>query len=81
MKSFAEVIERWPSAVEFARDVEVKDVTARAWKARGIPSEYWQRVMAAAEKRMIVGVTYELLASLAARRLTDRKAPQEQAVA
>jgi hypothetical protein len=65
-QTFAEVINKWPTAVDLAADVGVKEVTARAWKARGIPAEYWAEVVAAAEKRNIKGVTLDLLATLAA---------------
>lgn len=72
MDSFADIIGAWPSAVTLAADVGVKPVTARAWKARGIPSEYWRDVVQAAGKRNIGGVTLETLARLAAARREDR---------
>lgn len=72
MESFADIIEQWPSAVAFGEDLGVKDVTARSWKWRGIPAEYWSDVVAAARHRGIPGITYELLARLAAARRRDR---------
>lgn len=65
-QTFADVINLWPSAVALAEDVGVKEVTARAWRARGIPAEYWTGVVAAALVRGFEGVTLELLAELAA---------------
>lgn len=66
IQTFAQLIEKWPTAVDLAKDLGVKDVTARAWKVRGIPSEYWTGVIAAAAGRAIPGVTLELLADIAA---------------
>lgn len=71
--SFAEIIELWPSAVEYARDVAVKDVTARAFKARGIPAEYWVDTVEAARRRGFGQVTLDLLARLAAQRAGRRQ--------
>jgi hypothetical protein len=65
-QTFAALIDLWPTAVELAGDLGVKDVTARAWKARGIPAEYWTGLVAAAARRQIQGVTLELLAEIAA---------------
>jgi len=74
MNSFAAVIAAWPSAAAFADDLGVLDVTARAWKVRGIPAAYWVDVVNAAQRRGIEGVTYELLAHLAARPATSESA-------
>lgn len=66
-QTFAEIINLWPSAVELAADVGVKEVTARAWKARGIPAEYWADLIAAAARRQINGITADLLLEIASR--------------
>lgn len=66
IQTFADVIGKWPSAVALADDLGVKEVTARAWRARGIPAEYWTGIVASAEKRGIEGITLEVLASIAA---------------
>lgn len=73
MDSFADIVEAWPSAVALAADVRVTPVTARAWKARGIPAEYWSDVVQAAVKRNIQGVSLAVLARLAAGRRNGRK--------
>jgi len=64
-QTFADLINLWPSAVELSRDVGVKEVTARAWKARGIPAEYWADIVSAAGRRDFQGITIELLADIA----------------
>lgn len=66
ISSFSELLKLWPSAGEIADDLKVKEVTARMWRQRGIPSEYWLGVVASAEKRGYQGVTLDLLAALAA---------------
>lgn len=66
IQTFSELLKLWPTAGALAEDLEVKEVTARMWRQRGIPSEYWLGVVAAAEKREIKGVTLEMLAKLAA---------------
>lgn len=76
-QTFSDVINKWPATVDLAADVGVKEVTARAWKARNIiPAEYWTKVIAAAERREIDGVTCELLADLAASKAKSRKVTQ-----
>lgn len=66
IQTFAQLIEKWPTAVDLAKDLGVKDVTARAWKVRGIPAEYWTGIVAAAAARDIEGVTIDVLADIAA---------------
>lgn len=66
--SFAAIIDLWPSAAEFGRDIGVLDVTARSWKWRGIPAQFWEKTVAAAQARKIRGVTIARLARLAAAR-------------
>lgn len=66
IRTFYDLLKLWDSAGDLASDLEVKEVTARMWRQRGIPSEYWLGVIASAEKRKIKGVTLELLAYLAA---------------
>jgi|GEM_PF-2478680 len=56
----------WPSAEEFARDLRISGVRARAWKARNsIPSSYWRATVSAAQRRGISGVSLEALAQVA----------------
>lgn len=47
-RSFAAVINLWPSASELAAILDVESVTVRAWRRRGIPARYWAAVAAAA---------------------------------
>jgi hypothetical protein len=84
LDSFAAVIELWPTAAELGRDIEVSAVLVRAWKVRGIPSEYWIDVVNSAQQRGIVGVTLELLAQLSASlggRFSEPSTPQVRASA
>jgi hypothetical protein len=68
LTTFADIIELWPSAAELARDLnEVKDITVRAWKARGIPAQYWDEVVASAHRRGFDQVSVEMLSALAAK--------------
>ena len=69
MKTFADIINLWPTAEELARDLGVTGLVVRAWRNReSIPAEYWTAIAEAARKRKIRGVTLELFAGLAARR-------------
>jgi len=75
--SWAELIELWGTAVAFSGDLAVKVGTARQWKRRGIPSEYWTAVVQAAAARGLSQVSLEILARLsanAARRTRARAA-------
>jgi hypothetical protein len=61
---FAALIDRWPSAAEFSRDINVSFDTVRGWRPRNsIPAGYWPDVIAAAQKRGFSDVTVELLTS------------------
>lgn len=73
--TFADVISLWPTASAYADDIGILGVTARAWKARGIPAEYWQKTVAAARERGLRGVSLTLLARLAAERGGQAVAP------
>lgn len=66
-RSFAEVINLWPSAGELAAVLDVEAVTVRAWRRRGIPAGYWSAVASAAR---VTGrpVDERLLAELASLR-------------
>ena len=50
----------------FAGDLGIREGTASAWKARGIPAPRWVAVIAAARARNIEGVTFDVLAHFAA---------------
>lgn len=62
-RSFAEVINLWPSASDLAVVLDVEAVTVRAWRRRGIPARYWAAVAAAArftgkpvDERLLAGL-------------------------
>ena len=60
------VFELWPSVAQMARDLGEKDVTVRAWKARGnIPAGQDVKLVNAARK-LGKALTYEHLARLRA---------------
>jgi hypothetical protein len=78
MKSFSEIIDRWPSVAEFAADLGVPANHARTMKARNsIPAERWIAVTQAAQTRGIDGITLESLAMLAADRAPSNLTPTE----
>jgi hypothetical protein len=78
MKTFGEVIDRWRSASELAREMGEQGVTVRQWRNRNnIPSEKWQRLIEVAASRGLHDVTLELLASLAASK--PRREPERAA--
>lgn len=54
MKTFVEVIDRWPSINELASDIGEKPFKVAKWKQRNnIPADYWLRLISAARKRRI----------------------------
>lgn len=68
MNSFASIIEAFGGGAKYGRAVGISDCHARVMKTRdSIPAEYWQDTVEAAERLGIDGVTFELLACLAAR--------------
>lgn len=71
-RSFAAVINLWPSASALAAVLDVEAVTVRAWRRRGIPARYWAAVAAAAR---FTGrpVDERLLAELGAIRKGQRR--------
>lgn len=67
--SFTEVIGLWPTQVELASDTGAAVYAVRQWKARDrIPAEWWDALLAAANKRRFRQVTADLLLSLTAKR-------------
>lgn len=69
MKSFAEIIDRWPSLRDFANDLDIPYTTAGSMKSRdAINPVYWPRIVASAKARGIRGVTYERLVAAYATR-------------
>lgn len=69
MKTHRTIIDSWPDMEAFARDIGASINTAKAIRQRGwIPDWYWWRVVRAAERRDLKGVSFETLAKLAKER-------------
>lgn len=68
----------WPTQEVLASDIGATVPAIRKWLQRGsIPSEYWLALVASAEARKIRAVTFQVLASMHARRPADDKKPEE----
>lgn len=77
MNSYRKIIELWPTRAGFAEDLEIKQGTASAWWQRdSIPKEFWKPLVLIARKRGFKGVTYELLADIAAGSIPNSKIPK-----
>lgn len=77
MKNFKDLIDRWPSAVEFGEDIGVTAINARRMRNdSSVPGWYFNAVVKSAERRGISGVTHKKLSQLAERRFTDRASAQ-----
>jgi hypothetical protein len=64
-QSHRQIIEQWPRTKDFAEDVDVSYERAKSWRHRSsIPDYAWRRVIAAAQRRGIDGVTWEALAGI-----------------
>lgn len=50
------------------------DSTVSSWRTRGIPAGHWAAVVAMAADRGVSGITLEVLAALAARKLEEARA-------
>jgi len=67
MQTFSEIIDLWPTAAAFSRDIGVSDVNARAMRRDNrLPSTYWDVTVQRAKERGFEGVTLEVLSGLAA---------------
>lgn len=63
----ASLINLWPSLSDFADDIGVAYETAKAMRRRGsVPGGYWIRMVEAAQRRGIEGVTLRRIAEVAA---------------
>jgi DNA-binding transcriptional regulator YhcF (GntR family) len=57
----AQIIEKWPSQRQMARDLDVSHFAVNKWYKRdAIPSEHWRRLVEEAQKRGIY-LSYEML--------------------
>ncbi len=65
--AWQEVMDRWPDLHTLAADVGVTWNTCRMWYTRGkVPVSYWKRLLAAARRRRITGVTAKYLIDIVA---------------
>ena len=65
MKSIREIIKSFGSIIEFSNDVGINYNTAKTMSARkAIAPQYWPRIVEAAEKKGIHGITLECLATI-----------------
>lgn len=69
MNTFSQLIDLWPTKAEFASDLGVEYGVAHQWDRRdSIPSDYWNDVIAAAERRQLKGINLELLAEISSKK-------------
>lgn len=69
MKDFRALIDMWPSLGDFATDVNLAYVTAKQMRRRNsIAPGHWPKVVAAAKRRRIDGISIEKLGTLAVQR-------------
>ena len=62
MLNVRDIFDHWPSRAALADDIGVTPQAITNMIARNsIPSRYWQRIIAAAARRSISGVTFESL--------------------
>lgn len=72
MRTFSDIIDLWPNPAPstLGDDIGEEPATVRQWRNRNtLPPRVWTRVVAAAVRRDIEGVTFETLASIAARQM------------
>lgn len=68
LTSFRDVINRWDRLPDFANEVGITPLLARAWRRRNsIPVSHFNAVVAAAQKRGFAEITTQLLVDLAAK--------------
>lgn len=71
--TFQDVMAKWGSYADFARDIGIKPSHAEVMKVRkSIPPSHWPKIVKAAERRGCSEITYELLAKIAARASAGR---------
>ena len=80
MKSHTDIIDRWPSLRDYARDIRVAYVTAQVMRYRGsIHVRHWDAVVDAARGRGWSDITHELLSRTKPR--SQSKHPSQRAYA
>ena len=66
MQSFPDLLMRFPSLADIARELEVPHDTVISWKRRrSVPYEYWPALCESASRHKIRGVTMKQLAQAA----------------
>ena len=56
--SYAQILDRWPTLADLARDIGAPLATVRSWRRRdSIPAHCWDAVIWAARKRRLRGVS------------------------
>lgn len=69
METFSDLVERFGGAAKMAPEIGELPNTIRQWVARGsIPARYWQKIIEAARRLNVRGVTYADLAEISTRR-------------
>lgn len=72
--SFRSVIKLWDSQLAMAADIGARPPVISKWRERdNIPSEWWTRILAT-EKAMTAGLSPDLFARLAAKKLEEARA-------
>jgi hypothetical protein len=63
MKTFRDIISKWPSVSDFADDIGVEENTAKQMRTRNsVNAKYWTSMVTAAQKRGIK-LSYEQLSA------------------
>lgn len=72
--TWPDLIDLWPSAADFSRDIGAPPDSGRAMRRRGaVNVRHWAKIVRAAEARGINGITLELLAEIGAGRMMPGK--------
>lgn len=75
MKSYRDVIRAFGGPSEFAAAIGANANTARSWLHRdSVPPEWWVAVVKAARAKRIRGITFEVMAIIAAPANDDQSA-------
>lgn len=78
MDTFAAIIDLWPSAREFAADLDVPPTHVAVWRHRNsIPDYHWADLIEAAKRREI-SLSLETLAVIAKAKRPRRNQPHPQ---
>lgn len=68
MQTFADIITAFGGYAKVAEILDCPAGTVSSWKSRnGIPPQHWVKLVTAASERGITGITFAVLAEIAAR--------------